>query len=215
MPERENERPDWFALAAAAVTVALHFLLQARGPNLAFIVGSGLFWALFVAAHAWRDRGVFRGWGFRVDNLGPASLPAVLLFVVTAAGMAAYAAVQGFLRLPADLWPILLLYPAWGLVQQFLSLAIVLANLERTASLGRRKALLVLLGATLFALVHVPDPWLVAAAFALELAVIALYLRWRNLWTLGVLHGWLGGFFYLWVLNRDLWQELTNVARAR
>jgi len=37
--------------------------------------------------------------------------------------------------------------------------------------------------------------------------IIPLYFRYRNLWPLGVLHGWLGAFFYLWVLGRDMWVE--------
>ena len=46
------------------------------------------------------------------------------------------------------------------------------------------------------------------ATAALEMAVIPLYWRFCNLWPLGVLHGWLGALFYLWVLNTDMW-ELT------
>ena len=45
------------------------------------------------------------------------------------------------------------------------------------------------------------------ATFVLELLIVPLYLWQRNLWPLGVLHGWLGGLFYLWVENRDLWVE--------
>ena len=48
---------------------------------------------------------------------------------------------------------------------------------------------------------------LVVATFVLELVIVPLYLWQRNLWPLGVLHGWLGGLFYLWVENRDLWVE--------
>jgi hypothetical protein len=39
----EPPPPDWVALAGAAGTVALHFLLQAKGPNPVFIAGACLF----------------------------------------------------------------------------------------------------------------------------------------------------------------------------
>ena len=48
---------------------------------------------------------------------------------------------------------------------------------------------------------------MVPATFLLELLVIPLYLWQRNLWPLGLLHGWLAAMFYLWVLDRDLWAE--------
>jgi hypothetical protein len=202
-----DARPDWVALAGAALTVALHFVLQARGPSLAFIVGACLFWACFVAVRAHRDTGVFRRWGFRTDNLAGASLGPALLFVFVAGCFALYAAWRGAIAFrPHALW-LFLLYPFWGLIQQFVALAIVVSNLEKFPRLGQRRVLVLLAGAVLFGLVHAPDPLAVAATFALELALIPLYLRWRNLWPLGVVHGWLGGLFYLWILERDLWAE--------
>jgi hypothetical protein len=83
----------------------------------------------------------------------------------------------------------------------------VATNLERTAWPGARTSALVLVCASLFGLVHLYEPPLAAATFVLELPTVWLYLRQRNIWPLGVLHGWLGTFFYLWVLDRDLWRE--------
>ena len=54
---------------------------------------------------------------------------------------------------------------------------------------------------------HVPEWPLVAATFGLGLCLVPIYLRYRNLWALGVAHGWLGTFFYLWILGRDPWLE--------
>ena len=64
------------------------------------------------------------------------------------------------------------------------------------------------LGASvLFGLAHIYDWRLVAGTIGLELVVILLYWRYRNLWPLGVLHGWMGALFYLWVLNVDMWDQ--------
>jgi hypothetical protein len=133
-------------------------------------------------------------------------VPAALLIVVASA-FAVYAGPHGKLRFPPHAAWLFLLYPAWGLVQQFLVLAVVVGNLELVPALARRKGWVVVLGAALFAAVHGSDGWLVVATFLLELVLVPLYLRYRNLWPLGILHGWLGALFYLWVLGRDIWVE--------
>jgi hypothetical protein len=200
-------RPDWVAVAGVLLTIALHFVLQARGPNPIFIAGACLFWAVFVVLRARQDPAVFREWGFRADNLLQASLLPAALFLVTAAAFALYAHLRGHLRFPLHALPLFLLYPVWGLVQQFLALGIVVNNLERLGPLRRQPLLITLLAAVLFGAVHADDLLLAAGTGALELVLVPLYLRSRNLWPLGVLHGWVGGLFYLWVLGRDLWAE--------
>ena len=209
-PPSPKPRPDWFALVAVTVLVVIHEILTAMNhrPNVFFIFGATLFWAGYVLIRACQDPGLFRTWGFRATNLLPASLAAALLFVVCSAGLAAYAWSCDFLRFPAHTWVLLLLYPFWGIVQQFVTLGIVVTNLQRVPGLNGRRLVVWLVGVLLFGLIHAYDPWLAFATAALEMAVIPLYWHFRNLWPLGVLHGWLGALFYLWVLNTDMW-ELT------
>jgi hypothetical protein len=199
-------RPDWLALGGVVVTIALNFVLQARGPNPYFIAGACLFWAAFVIVARQRP-GIFRTWGFRADNLARASVLPAVVFVVVAGAFAIYAHFRGHLHMPLHALPLFLLYPLWGIIQQFLALSIVVNNLEQIAVLEHRPALVVLIAAVIFGAVHADDLRLAAGTFALELVIVPLYLRDRNIWPLGVLHGWVGGLFYLWVLNRDLWVE--------
>jgi hypothetical protein len=79
------------------------------------------------------------------------------------------------------------------LIQQFLALGIVVRSLESIPALRERKAVVVVLGAALFGLVHAYDATLAVCTFALEALLILVYFRHRNLWAIGVLHGWLGG----------------------
>src|SRR5262249_45225790 len=123
-------------------------------------------------------------------------------------------AIQHTLCLPAHLLAQLVIYPAWGLIQQFLALAIVVGNLERTTVFEGRKPVLVFGTALLFSSVHLYDAGLAAGVFLLELVVVPLYFRYRNLWPLGILHGWAGALYYLWVLDQDLWNEIMAGARA-
>jgi hypothetical protein len=207
MDDTPPRRPDWLALAGVVVTIALHFVLQARGPNPYFMAGACLFWAGFVVVRARQRPGVIRAWGFRADNLARASVLPAVLFVVIAAGFAVYAHFQGHLRFPLHQLGLFLLYPVWGIIQQFLALGIVVSNLEQIDGLQQRPALVTLIAAVIFGAVHADDLRLAAGTFAIELVIVPLYLRDRNVWPLGVLHGWVGGLFYLWILNRDLWVE--------
>jgi hypothetical protein len=207
VPVDEVRSPDWTALAAAAATVIVHLVFQAQGPNPIFIIGACLFWATFIVVRVCQDRAVLRRWGFRIDNLPRASVLPAAIMISIAAGFAWYAHVHGTLRFPPHAFLLLAAYPVWGVIQQFLALAIVVSNLELVPAFRRRRLLVVLIGAVLFGLVHGPAPLLVGGTVLLELACIPLYLNYRNLWPLGVLHGWLGALFYLWVLERDMWVE--------
>jgi hypothetical protein len=204
-----HARPDVLALMAVAVTVAVHLtLVLATGrPSPWFIGGACLFWTGYVIVRARQRPTILREWGFRRDNLARAALPAALVFVGTAACLAGYGAWAGTLRFPAHALPLFLVYPVWGVIQQFLALAIVVGNLERLSGLACRPGLVLLVGAVLFGAVHLYDVRLAAGTLVLELAAIPLYRACRNLWPLGVLHGWSGGLFYLWVLDCDLWME--------
>ena len=200
-------KPDWFALLGVVVTVLLHLVLQANGPNLVFMVGAFLFWTCFVVIRARRDNDELRRWGFRRDNFRQASVAPTALFVAGALGLGLFAYCQGRFQFPAHTLILFLLYPAWGVAQQFLALGIAVRNLELVPGLGQQRVILALLGATLFAAVHAPDWLVMAATFLLELFVVPMYLRFRNLWPLGVLHGCLGVLFYLWGMGRDMFVE--------
>lgn len=202
-----DPRPDRVAAIGAAITALLSCTPVADAPGSVFIVGACLFWAAFVIVRATQDRAIFRHWGFRGDNLVAAMPSAVLVFVVGAAGLGAVAVYQGTFRFPVHTLPMFTIYAIWGLIQQFLMLGVLFNNLECFPALRQRRMLLALLIALIFALVHAGKRDLMIATFLLELALVPLYLRHRNLWPLGILHGWLGGLFYLWIENRDLWVE--------
>ncbi len=204
-----RQRPDWLALAAIAVTIAVHMLIKlATGKiSVPFIAGAVGFWTLFVVARAWQDSGVFHRWGFRRENLLPASAAALSVFVAAALAMALFAQQNGYFEFPLHTLALFIVYPMWGLIQQFLALGIVVGNLQRLAKSGWSRAALVVGTAALFAAIHFYDWRLAAATFAFELVAIPLYLRYHNLWPLGILQGWLGALFYLWILREDLWVE--------
>jgi uncharacterized protein len=207
---RSNHRdPDVSALVATAATIAAHLAVKVVNdkPSVVFIVVACLFWTVFVIVRARQDRSIFAEWGFRADNLLPAIAAAAPLFCIGAVGLALIAAYQGDLHFPLHTLALFLVYPIWGVIQQCLALGIVVSNLERIRGLEKRQLAIIVLSAVLFGLIHIYDWRLAAGTFLFELAAIPLYMRFRNLWPLGVVQGWLGALFYLWVLHEDLWVE--------
>lgn len=206
VPDRQSGL-DWVALIAAIATGIIFLLATARGPNVIFTIGASLFWLTFIAVRVHRNRGVLMSWGFRVDNFREAaSLPAAL-FVVATLAFAAYAVAKHQFQFPPHTLLLFLIYPLWGVIQQFLVLGILVGNLEKVDALRRRPMVLVLIGTLVFGAIHLPDLVLTAGTAVLALAYVPLFLRHRNVLPLGVVHGWIAALFYLWVLGRDVWTE--------
>jgi len=104
--------------------------------------------------------------------------------------------------------PILLLYPIWGTIQQFLMIGLIASNLrDLQDKINLSTFGIILTVAVLFSIVHYPSYELIAGTFLLALLYTWVFLRYRNLWVLGFFHGWLGCLFYFLVLGRDPWLE--------
>lgn len=197
-----------FELLAVFLTGLAYFALEGwLGLHLVFIVGACLFWFGFVVVHARADAAVLAEWGFSRSgfrrSLG-SLLPAAILATVCFVGIGLS---RGDLLLHGHIVLIGLLYPAWGLVQQFLVVALVANNLRKHTRIPERW--LVLLTASLFAAAHAPSLPLTAAAFCLASITTTVYFRARNLWVLGLFHGWFATGLYFFALGRDPWKEVV------
>ncbi|GJL53456.1 MAG: hypothetical protein NPIRA02_05880 [Nitrospirales bacterium] len=191
-------------LGAVVFTGLSHVVFQGLGAKGLFIALAVTSWVTYIGWRVRDNPSLWRQWGFRVDNLKASIFLPTLVFVLAMLGMLWFAISRG-----RDLWSahiviLLLLYPIWGVLQQFLVQALGVSNL-RTLFPYAGIQWIVLLGASLFSVVHYPHGWLMFATGLLACVFIPSYLRHRNLWVLGVYHGWLGTFFYQWVLNQDPW----------
>jgi len=132
-------------------------------------------------------------------------LPYGLFSVILFMGIGLY---RGTININSHIIPILILYPVWGIIQQFLLIAIVAGNMQNLKGTSWNKKIIILLAALLFAAVHYPFVWLMLATFVLALFYGSIYLRERNIYVLGLFHGWLGAIFYYTVMNRDPFLEM-------
>lgn len=180
-----------------------HLGLRAEFVSVA-VVG----WGAYVFFRSRTTSGILAYWGFRWDTF-PSVMRLLWPFALAAfGGCLAIGAWRHTLPSNWHIVPLLVTYPIWGTIQQFLCVGLVAGNLQdRPASRPKR---LVIIGITalLFAIVHLPDKRLMAGTFVLALVYAAVYLRQRNLYALGILHGWLGALFYFTVLARDPFWEI-------
>jgi len=163
-------------------------------------------WAALIVAHVRADRTVLRRWGLRRDNVRQAALPAALAVVPLLAALTLWGVHAGHFPPPRGFVSIVLVYPAWGIAQQFLLQAIVWSNLS-----GRMpRAAAQPLAAALFALSHAPDWPIMALTFPAGLLTTEHYRRWPNLWVLGTAHALLGTFAFYFLLGRDPLAQLLQ-----
>ena len=108
--------------------------------------------------------------------------------------------------------PILILYPLWGTLQQFIIVGLIAGNLKDLQKYHWSETSIVLLTSIVFSLVHYPNTLLMLGTFGLCLLYAKVYLWRKNLLVLGLFHGWLGGLFYFIVLGRDPWIEVFGPA---
>jgi uncharacterized protein len=193
-------------LAAVLLTGLAHVVVETAFHAKGYFIAAALAgWGAYLIGAAWRDRGILRAWGLRVDNLARASVWPAVIFLIGAGLLAIAGAYRGTLGWNAHLPLILAIYPVWGIAQQFMLQAMVVRNLRgRLGSAAATTAV----AALLFGAVHLPDLVLSAATLLLGIVFVPLFLRYRNVLPLGVVHGWLGALAYYWLLGRDPYLEL-------
>lgn len=196
-------------IAAAVATGALHpvfvDVLHLKGVFIAIALAG---WIAYLVSRVRARRELPAEWGLTAAGLRPTFVAASLAALVVAAAMAAIASRNGHVALHPHMLPLLVLYPVWGLFQQLLVQGIVVRPLALGDPPVASRTFTVALAAALFGAIHLPDLTLAAATAGMGIVFTPIYLRWRNLWPLGLFHGWLGVAFYFWVLGRDPWAEV-------
>lgn len=191
-------------ILAVALTGAGKFMfmdyLDLRLPYVVFAI---LAWGTYVIYRYRKDQQVLKDWGFRLDNFKQVVKLMLPFVIVSVLSFLIIGYLQGTLNPTWHIIPLLITYPIWGTVQQFLTIGLVAGNLSTLKSIKLKKVTVVLITALLFSLVHYPSVWLLIGTFILALVYGYIYLKSKNLYVLGLFHGWLGALFYYTVVNQD------------
>ena len=196
-------------ILAVIITAAGKFIfmdyLNWRFPFVAIAI---IFWITYIIYRSKKQPTILKYWGFRTDNFKSVLkivLPFGLLAVISFIGLGFY---QSTINITWHIIPILILYPLWGTIQQFLLIALTAGNLQDIKGQKLNKAMIIFLSALLFGVIHYPYVWLMMATFILAIFYGWIYLTKKNLYVLGLFHGWLGGIFYYTILTRDPFLEM-------
>lgn len=190
-------------IAVALTAIGKFIFVDYLNWRLPFVIVTIFAWTLYVVYRYKKDKLVLKDWGFRKDNFKsvvrlmiPFAVVSILLFFIIGY-------FQGTLNLTWHILPLIITYPVWGTVQQFLTIALVAGNLSHIKRFKLSNPLIILITAVLFSIVHYPSFWLMFGTFILALLYGYIYLKNKNLYVLGLFHGWLGALFYYTVVNQD------------
>ena len=202
---------QWFEICAVFLTGAGKYLFfEILHLQFWFIMSVSLFWFGYLVFNLVKNKTRVMHWGFRKEGIMESTRLILPLASIAVVLMITFGFVSGSKLLNWNFIPSLVLYPLWGIAQQFLILGLVAGNLQDIRSRIIPKPLIILIASILFCMVHYPNLKLIIATFLLALVYTSIYLRYRNLWTLGILHGWLGSFFYYFILGKDAWMTFIN-----
>ncbi len=207
MTDTNKERQ--LEIYAVIITGLLKFiLLDWLDFRMFYIVAACLFWLIYIYRKYRKNSYILRSWGFQKVHLKQSFFILLPVALITITGIVIYGIKINARFLNWHIIPIFVMYPVWGIIQQFMIIGLIAGNLKEMTNIKITEWQIILLTSSLFALVHYPSIPLMIYAFVMEVVFIRVYFKWKNLWTQGLYHGWVSGFFIFFVLGRDLWNEL-------
>ncbi|MEM6265597.1 MAG: CPBP family glutamic-type intramembrane protease [Bacteroidota bacterium] len=199
----------WLEITAVVITGLGKFLfMDWLDWRFAYIFSACLFWLIYVVVRYRENPHILTYWGFTFSNFKETFLLLLPFGVVSVVTFLITGELLGTNILSWHILPLLVLYPIWGTIQQFLMVGLVAGNLREMERVKLSHPLIIVLNAILFAIVHFPHVTLAGGTFFLALAYTFVYLRKKNLFVLGLYHGWIGAFFFYTILERDSFMEV-------
>ena len=196
-------------VVAVVLTGVGHLILTTwLDKQMVFTISAILFWICFVGVRVHRDPSVLRRWGFRREGFWQSVRMLLPFGVVAVLAMVGYGLLAGTWLFTWRIFLLLVLYPPWGLVQQFLVVGLLAGNLRKDGRLPEWAIILVI--SLLFAAIHLPSIPLAIVAGLMVAFAIPAYFKAGNLYALGLLHGWVGSLAYFFVLGKDPLADLIR-----
>lgn len=177
-------------------------------PQHFYNIGVTVLWGCYLVWRLFKTPGTAGAWGFQKAGF-LRSLRACAIFAIAAMlPLLVYGSRNSRLPVPATFWFLVVIYPVWGIAQQFVLQALITRNLRQ---LIVKLPFRVLSASALFSGAHFPNYRLMALTFAAGLVFTWIYEKHGNIWAIGIVHGILGALAYYVVLEQDLGAELIGL----
>ena len=161
-----------------------------------------LLYAFLESKYGDRSFGYF---GIRKDNLKEATKWNFIILGPILLGLSIYASING-INNPLHFFYACLLYPIWGLIQQFVFQGIFL-NACKKIGLGYFS---ILLAAFAYTIVHYPSMFMIKFTAIGGILFSALFYFRPNIIPIGIFHGVFGAFLYYVLRNKDPFEKLLD-----
>lgn len=205
----KSDKKKWFEIFAVIITGFLKFVFMDRfNMRAVYIFIICIFWIIYVYLKYKGDHSVLEKWGIQKLYFKQSFLFLLPFAIVCITGIVIYGYISRVHILTWHFLPVFMLYPVWGLIQQFMMTGLISGNLKAMKSIRFDNYQIVLVTSLLFSLAHYPDGFLMIFTFIMQCMFTIVFLRWKNIWPLGLYHGWIATFLLYYVLGRDLWIEL-------
>jgi membrane protease YdiL (CAAX protease family) len=175
-------------IAAMSALLLSYIWIWGSASEGGFMLCVVLYFGIGIAAH-WRAKERPRDLGIRIDNFGRAARDAFLTTLAIGLVLGGAGALLGGFHFPplAD-WPIVLRDGIiWGLMQQYGLLTIYYRRFVTLLPGHRDEPLWA--ASAVFAILHLPNPFLTFATLAAGAVSCWLYRRTPNVFVLGIMHG--------------------------
>lgn len=173
-----------------------------------YIVLICLFWLTYIYLKYKRNHAAIKDWGIRRKNFKKTFLFLLPFAIICISGIGIYGYLFRSNLIDWHILPILILYPLWGLIQQFIVVGLISGNLMAIKNPRFSNFQIILLTSLFFSLVHFPSAFLMFFTFIMQWIFTTAFLRWKNIWPLGLYHGLIATFLLFYIMGRDLWVEL-------
>ena len=102
-------------------------------------------------------------------------------------------------------WLVLLIYPLFGVLQQYIVQGMLTRNLERVSVASKYRTLCIIgIVTLLFAIAHCYDIELAKASAVLGVVSTWIYLKTHDIVPIGIFHGIFASVYYYAVMGRDI-----------
>lgn len=208
MPSVSDKRRFLEILAVAFTAVGKFVFMDFLNYRLFFVIFAIIGWGIYIQSRFRSEKGIMKYWGFRFDNFKETLIMILPFGVLSIISFVIIGYYQNTLNLSWHILPLLITYPLWGVIQQFLTIGLIAGNLNHLKSVKINKVLIIVFTAVLFSIVHYPSVWLMIGTFFLAIFYGIVYLKKNNLYVMGLFHGWLGALFYYTVVDQDPFKDI-------